>query len=84
MVLPFFGPSTVRDGVGKVLDILVDPIQTTVKDDSARLAGNSLRVIETRASLLSAEQAFEALAFDRYIGVKNAYLANRKAQINDQ
>tara|TARA_E500000331_G_scaffold357969_1_gene421906 strand:+ start:1558 stop:2259 length:702 start_codon:yes stop_codon:yes gene_type:complete len=84
LVLPFFGPSTVRDGVGKVLDILVDPIQTTVKDDSARLAGNSLRVIETRASLLSAEQAFEALAFDRYIGVKNAYLANRKAQINDQ
>lgn len=84
LVLPFFGPSTVRDGVGKVMDILVDPIQTTVKDDSARLVSNSLRVVETRASLLSAEQAFEALAFDRYVGVKNAYLANRRVQIEDQ
>lgn len=84
LVLPFFGPSTLRDGVGKVMDILVDPIQTTVKDDSARLASNSLRVVETRASLLSAEQAFEALAFDRYLGVKNAYLANRKVQIDDK
>ncbi len=84
LVLPFFGPSTVRDGVGKVMDILVDPIQTSVKDDSARLVANSIRVLETRASLLSAEQAFEALAFDRYVGVKNAYLANRKVQIDDQ
>ena len=83
LVLPFFGPSSLRDSVGKVVDIIVDPIQTTVKDDSARLAINSLRVVETRASLLSAEQAFEALAFDRYLGVKNAYLANRKAQIDD-
>ncbi len=84
LVLPFFGPSTLRDGVGKVMDILVDPIQTSVKDDSARLASNLVRVVETRASLLSAEQAFEALAFDRYLGVKNAYLANRKVQIDDK
>ena len=83
LVLPFCGPSSLRDSVGKVVDIIVDPIQTTVKDDSARLAINSLRVLETRASLLSAEQAFEALALDRYLGVKNAYLANRKAQIDD-
>jgi phospholipid-binding lipoprotein MlaA len=83
LVLPFFGPSTVRDGVGKVMDILVDPIQTSIDDDTARLVGNSLRVVETRASLLSAEQAFEALAFDRYLGVKNAYLANRKVQIDE-
>jgi phospholipid-binding lipoprotein MlaA len=83
LVLPFFGPTTVRDGVGKVVDILVDPIQTSVKNDTTRLVSNSLRVLETRASLLSAEQAFEALAFDRYVGVKNAYLANRKVQIDD-
>ena len=83
LVLPFFGPSTVRDGVGKVMDILVDPIQSSVKDDSARLTANALRVVETRSSLLSAEQAFEALAFDRYVGIRNAFLANRKVQIDD-
>tara|TARA_A100001011_G_C14250097_1_gene817433 strand:+ start:735 stop:1433 length:699 start_codon:yes stop_codon:yes gene_type:complete len=83
IVLPFFGPSTARDGIGKVMDILVDPFQTSVKNNPERFVGNSLRVIETRASLLSAEQAFEALAFDRYVGVKNAYLANRKAKIDE-
>ena len=83
VVLPFFGPSNVRDGFGKVLDILTDPFQIGVKNNTSRLVGNTLRVVQTRASLLSAEQAFEALAFDRYVGVKNAYLANRKMQVND-
>jgi len=83
VVLPFFGPSSVRDGFGKAIDYIVDPFNSIVKDEEMRTAGNLLRVVDTRSQYLSAEQAFAALAFDKYVGIRNAYLAIRKTQVED-
>ena len=83
VVLPFLGPSSVRDSLGRVVDILGDPFNNIVPDRGAKLAGNALKIVDTRARMISAEQAFEALAFDRYIGMRSAYFAIREAQIND-
>jgi phospholipid-binding lipoprotein MlaA len=83
VVLPFLGPSSVRDGLGRVVDIMGDPFNNIVPDRGAKLAGNALKIVDTRARMISAEQAFEALAFDRYIGMRSAYFAIREAQIND-
>ena len=83
IVLPFFGPSSVRDGFGKAIDYVVDPFNSFVKDEEMRTAGNLLRVVDTRSQFLSAEQAFAALAFDKYVGIRNAYLAIRESQIED-
>ena len=43
----------------------------------------SLKVVDTRARVLSAEQAFDALAFDRYVAMRSAYFAIREAQVED-
>jgi phospholipid-binding lipoprotein MlaA len=83
VVLPFFGPSSVRDGIGKVVDFTVDPFNKIVTDKQMKATGNLLRVVDTRSQFLSAEQAFEALAFDKYVGVRNAYLAIRKSQVEE-
>jgi phospholipid-binding lipoprotein MlaA len=83
VVLPFLGPSSVRDSLGRVVDIMGDPFNNIVPDRGAKLAGNALKIVDTRARMISAEQAFEALAFDRYIGMRSAYFAIREAQIND-
>ena len=83
VVLPFLGPSSVRDSLGRVVDILGDPFNNIVPDRGAKLAGNALKIVDTRARMISAEQAFEALAFDRYIGMRSAYFAIRESQIND-
>ena len=83
VVLPFLGPSSVRDSLGRVVDILGDPFNNIVSDRGAKLAGNALKIVDTRARMISAEQAFEALAFDRYIGMRSAYFAIRESQIND-
>jgi phospholipid-binding lipoprotein MlaA len=83
VVLPFLGPSSVRDSLGRVVDIMGDPFNNIVPDRGAKLAGNALKIVDTRARMISAEQAFEALAFDRYIGMRSAYFAIRESQIND-
>ena len=83
LVLPLFGPSSVRDGLGRVVDLFTDPLNDIADTKDTRVAANALRVVDTRARILSAEQAFDALAFDRYVAMRSAYFAIRKAQIED-
>ena len=83
VVLPLLGPSSVRDGLGRIVDLFADPLNNIARDRETKIAANTLKVIDTRARLLSAEQAFEALAFDRYMAMRSAYFAIRESQIED-
>ena len=81
LVLPFFGPSTLRDGGGLIVDFqggLIGDI------DNVRLR-NSLRgvnIVDTRARLLDAGDAVDDLALDPYSFVRDAYLQRRQSQVN--
>ena len=89
MVLPVFGPSTLRDSFGLAADIFLDPA------DFARNAAFSpslywragqiaTRVINFRARL--SEQGGDALladSLDEYTLVKSVYLQNRRNAIYD-
>lgn len=79
LVLPLFGPSSVRDGVGRIPDMMVDPVQQ-VNDDDTRLGLQVLRVIDTRSQLLEAEGVISG---DRYTFIRDAYLQRREFEIND-
>ena len=83
VVLPLFGPSSVRDGLGGIVDLFANPLNDIARDQETKVAVNALKGVEARARVLSAEQAFEALAFDRYLAMRSAYFAIREAQIED-
>ncbi|MBN1379067.1 MAG: VacJ family lipoprotein [Gammaproteobacteria bacterium] len=82
LVLPFFGPSSIRDGVGLVGDYQLDPIKE-VEDQGTRNALYSTRIISTRAELLEAGEIVDEAAFDPYIFLREAYLQRRKHQVYD-
>jgi phospholipid-binding lipoprotein MlaA len=82
LVLPFLGPSTVRDTVGKVGDALVDPFWS-LKERHIYWGFIGLRVIDTRADLLQASKIVETAAVDPYSFVRDAYLQRRRSQIFD-
>ena len=63
--------------------MFADPLNNIADTKETRLATNALKVVDTRARILSAEQAFDALAFDRYVAMRSAYFAIREAQIED-
>jgi|SRR5690554_1553763 phospholipid-binding lipoprotein MlaA len=80
LVLPFFGPSNPRDGVGMVADMAVDPV-FYVDDRATRNSLAALELIDTRSKLLQAEQIISG---DKYSFIRDAYMQRREYQINDQ
>jgi phospholipid-binding lipoprotein MlaA len=79
VVLPFFGPSTVRDAFAKYPDTYTSPYRY-VNDVPVRNTAFGINLVDTRANLLQAEKLING---DRYIFVRNAYLQNREFKVKD-
>lgn len=80
LVLPVFGPGTVRDTVGKGVATRVSPVSWLAEQEGAEFS--ILYGINARASVLSVD-AFLADAEDEYLLVRDAYLQRRRCQIMD-
>lgn len=82
IVLPFFGPSTVRDSFGLVGDIYTAPV-VYINDVGTRNTLIATRFIDTRAYLLGTKDILSKAALDEYIFVRDAYLQRRQNLIYD-
>ncbi|MGO4327040.1 VacJ family lipoprotein [Cupriavidus sp. 2TAF22] len=82
LVLPLFGPSTVRDTVGMLVDRQMDPL-AYLDPVWARNTLTGVRIVSTRASLLGASNLIEEAALDKYTFLRDAYLQRREYQIYD-
>lgn len=80
LVVPFLGPRTIRDGAGSIADSFTDPVAEGIDHVPTRNELLGVRVIDTRAQLLKAE---ELVTGDRYIFIRDAYLQRRQFLIND-
>ncbi|MEM9384894.1 MAG: VacJ family lipoprotein [Pseudomonadota bacterium] len=78
-VVPFAGPSTLRDGLAGIVDTLLYPVRF-IEDDTVRWSLLATDVVQTRAKFLSAEALLRG---DRYLFVRDAYLQRREYLIND-
>ena len=80
IMLPVFGPSTLRDATAKFsVDRITD--LTTYSDHGVPLF--VVENLDKRADLLSTEEAFEDISDDKYLALKDAWLQKRKYKIND-
>lgn len=82
LVLPVFGPSSVRDGAGFVMDSLTNPLRQ-VDDTAVRNSLVGTRIVDQRSELLSTTDTVDSLALDRYSFVRDAYLARRRSLVFD-
>lgn len=82
LVLPFFGPSTVRDAPGRAVDVVGDPLNQL---DSHGQRNNlwALRVVDDRARLFRAERLMRGAALDEYSFIRDAWLQRRRSLIHD-
>ena len=80
LVLPFYGPSTVRDAVGLGPDYFMSPIGYVYPEqDRYFIAG--LDLMQTMAQQVPKYDSITNMALDPYVGVRNAYLQRQKALI---
>lgn len=82
VVLPLLGPSTIRDTVGLVGDYQLDPVSQH-DEVRERNALSGLRLVDTRANLLSATRLRDTAALDPYLFTREAYRQLRWSRIYD-
>jgi len=82
LVLPFFGPSTVRDAFGLPLDIAASPAYA-INQGSFRPVTTVVQILDTRAQLLGATQLLDTIALDKYSFVRDAFLSRRLRMVFD-
>jgi phospholipid-binding lipoprotein MlaA len=84
LVLPFVGPSTVRDAIGRVADGAMDPktyFLSTVEitsTDAGTLIGSA---VNERSLNLGLFESVDRFSLDMYSAVQDFYLQNRERQI---
>ncbi len=81
LVIPVLGPSDVRDALGRVGDIWLDP-RHYIHNNYITYSLWGLELIDIRSRLLDADKAFESV-YDRYAFLRNAYLRRRAFLISN-
>jgi phospholipid-binding lipoprotein MlaA len=82
LVLPIFGPSTLRDAAGFSIESTGDLVQG-ISNIPTRNSLYVLRAVEIRANLLRATTLLEGAALDKYSFTRELYLQRRESQIED-
>jgi phospholipid-binding lipoprotein MlaA len=79
-VIPFLGPSDVRDGLGRIPAAYLSP-QNYVDNNWVKYSVWAVSLLDARYRLLSADPLIDS-AYDPYLFVKNAYLQRRDYLLN--
>jgi len=83
LVLPLMAPMTVRDGIGRGVDALMNPLSYFVPFIWTGLAMKLGETINDRALNLDLFQGLEESVVDLYSAVRNGYLRRREQMIKE-
>lgn len=83
VVLPFFGPSNVRDTFGTAADLESDYLFRLLPNVGLRNSLTGLRVVNARNTYYEAGDLLDGAAIDKYSFVRDAYIQRRQYQINE-
>lgn len=81
VIVPFYGPATLRDAFALPIDFLADPL-FYYENDRVRYSLFALRMVDLRARFLAVEKYVED-SYDRYIAIRESYLQNRQYEVYD-
>ena len=84
LMLPLFGPSTVRDGFGRVVDTATAPQRLAIDDKTAYWTLTAVNGIQTRAQLLPLEKVATDQPTDKYTLVRDTWLQYRFGQVTGE
>ncbi len=80
LVLPIFGPSTVRDALTITAEAAYDPV-SQINPISSRNTVTVVRLINSRSKFLRLGNLLDDAALDKYTFTRDAFLAKRNADV---
>ena len=88
VMLPIFGPSSVRDSVGMGVDAVTNPLSFAYRMNGigleARLSGPVVRGVSTREKYLDYVDEMKAGSLDWYATMRSLYRQKRKKEVSGQ
>ncbi len=82
--LPLLGPSSLRDGVGRVGDAFVNPVGFVNIGILPAIGVNALEQINKTSLAIGDYEALKEMALDPYVAVRNAYFQFRRTKIDQR
>lgn len=81
--LPFLGPSTERDSIGKVVDVVIDPLQVLLPNDQREIVmgANLYSKLDARGRYSETVDSVLYDSADSYAQARLLYLQNRRFQL---
>ena len=83
LILPLLEPMTVRDGIGKGVDGVMDPLSWVLPFVWERLTMKVMDTVNDRSLNLELFQGFEESVIDMYSAVRHGYLRRREQLIKE-
>jgi len=81
LMLPFFGPSSLRAGLGRLGDTFMDPIWWLFDDIWVSLSIRAGETVNETSTRIGEYEALKEAALDPYIMIRNAWVQNRNKLI---
>jgi phospholipid-binding lipoprotein MlaA len=81
ITIPFLGPSSLRDGLGRLGDIFIDPIWWVPVDFWTSVAIRAGEAVNDTSLRIGEYEALKEAALDPYVMIRNAYVQNRNKLI---
>jgi phospholipid-binding lipoprotein MlaA len=83
LTLPFFGPSTVRDAVGKLPDVVLDPLFWIVEGIPLAVGVRVGETVNATTFRIGDYEAIKKASIDPYVAIRNGYIQNRQKLIGE-
>jgi phospholipid-binding lipoprotein MlaA len=81
LMLPFLGPSSLRDGLGRLGDTFLDPIWWLFDDLWTSIAIRAGEAVNDTSLRIGEYEALKDAALDPYVAIRNAWVQNRNKLI---
>ena len=81
LMLPFFGPKTLRSLTGDFTDVLFNPL-LNINDTNLKMKVNLINILQDRSDLSTLEEELDN-SFDPYQLIKDSYTQNRLYKIHN-
>lgn len=86
VMLPIFGPSTVRDTAGRLVDGFADPLRIylfNIDEEHLHYTRVGASAVSEREDLIEVIDDLRKNSFDYYAAIRSAYYQQRQSLIND-
>ena len=83
LMLPFLGPFTIRDALGKIPDVVMDPLFWLISGIPESIGVRAGEAVNNTSFRIGDYETIKKASLDPYVAIRNGYIQNRQKLIGE-